>query len=99
MWLRRLYRARGTGQLIGTESRRRCFTAGQRRFLRLRDRTCCTPWCDAAIRHIDHVVPYEDGGATSVDNGQGYCAACNFAKQAPDWRMTGSVPADPGTKC
>lgn len=85
MWLRRLYRRPGTGELMTIDSRRRQFTAAMRRFLLLRDQTCRTPWCDAPIRHADHVQRHRDGGATTVPNGQGYCAACNYAKEAPGW--------------
>ena len=91
-WLRRLYTRPDTGELAATDSRRRAFTANQRRFITLRDQTCRTPWCEAPIRHIDHVWPYERGGPTSTANGQGYCQACNHAKQAQGWfaRTSGS---------
>jgi hypothetical protein len=92
VWLRRLYRDPETGALVGMDRERRRFDGGLRRFLVLRDRTCRTPWCEAPVRHADHVIPAEDGGATSAENGQGLCAACNHAKQAPGWR---AVP-DPG---
>ena len=95
VWLRRLYTAPRTGALVAMESRRREFTPAQRRFLRARDQTCRTPWCDAPIRHADHVVPAEHGGQTKVDNGQGYCEACNYAKQAPGWRNTITARAGP----
>ncbi len=85
MWLRRLFTRPGSGELVAMETRRRAFTAGQRRFLRLRDQHCRTPWCDAPIRHTDHVLPVAHGGTTSIGNGQGYCQACNHAKQAPSW--------------
>jgi hypothetical protein len=94
-WLRRLYTHPGSGALIAMESRRRCFTAAQRRFIRLRDRTCRTPWCDAPIRHIDHVQPHHQGGTTSIDNAQGYCMACNHAKQAPGWHTTSTTTSPP----
>jgi hypothetical protein len=67
------------------DTRRRLFTTNQRKFIALRDQTCRTPWCDAPIRHTDHVRPANHGGKTSVSNGAGLCAACNFAKQAPGW--------------
>ena len=51
----------------------------------VRDQTCRTPWCDAPIRHCDHVIAVEAGGATSAGNGQGLCEECNYAKQAPGW--------------
>ena len=71
------------GKLTALESRARCLPARLKRFLTLRDQTCRTPWCDAPIRHHDHVVAYEDGGPTTVNNGQGLCEACNHAKHAP----------------
>jgi 5-methylcytosine-specific restriction endonuclease McrA len=88
LWLRRLYTSPDTGQLIAMDSTRRAFSPAQRRFLRLRDHRCRTPWCDAPIRHADHVHPAEHGGATSISNGQGLCQACNHAKQAPGWTST-----------
>lgn len=84
--LRRLYVKPGSGDLVAVESRSRRFPAGLARLIRLRDRTCRTPWCDAAIRHIDHVESLDEGGATTAANGQGLCEGCNHAKQAPGWR-------------
>ena len=72
----------------------RTFPAGLAKFLVLRDQTCRTPWCDAPVRHRDHVVPVEEGGATSAGNGQGLCEACNHAKQAHGWLAR---PGPPGT--
>jgi hypothetical protein len=68
------------------ESRRRLFSKAQRDFIQARDQFCRTPWCEAPIRHLDHVIPADNGGATSIANGQGLCAGCNHAKQAPGWR-------------
>jgi hypothetical protein len=83
--VRRLYRSPETGQLVAMDSRSRCFEGGLAHFIRLRDQTCRTPWCDAPIRHIDHVHSAVDDGATSSDNGAGLCEACNYAKEAPGW--------------
>ena len=88
VWLRRLYTGPDPGALVAMESRGRLFTHGLRRFLIIRDQHCRTPWCDAAIRHLDHVVAAADRGATSAANGQGHCQACNYAKQAPGWRAS-----------
>ena len=91
--------ASGEGtQLVALASRRRLFPAGLARFLTLRDKTCRTPWCDAPVRHSDHVHPASRGGPTTAANGQGLCAACNQAKQTPGWHA--QVLADgltPGT--
>ena len=87
VWLRRLYTHPSTGELVAMDSRRRYFTAGLRRQVIARDLgTCRTPWCDAPIRHVDHVIPHHAGGKTTISDGQGLCEACNHTKQAPGWR-------------
>jgi hypothetical protein len=93
-WVRRLYTSPRSGELVAMESRRRRFSSPLRRFLVLRDEVCRTPWCDAPIRHADHVVRAADGGATSVTNGQGLCETCNLAKEATGW--SASVVAEEG---
>ena len=85
-WLRRLYTHPTSSQLTAMDSKRRLFTTGQRRFITTRDQVCRTPWCEAPIRHIDHVIPAQAGGPTSISNGQGLCVTCNQGKQAPGWR-------------
>ncbi len=79
-WVKRLYEA-PTG-LVATESRSRCFPDGLAELIRIRDDTCTTPWCDAPIRHIDHITAWTNGGTTSIGNGQGMCEQCNYDKQA-----------------
>jgi hypothetical protein len=83
--LRRLYTSPGTGQLVAMDSTARTFPAGLARFLEARDRTCRTPWCDAPVRHRDHIRSWVEGGATTADNGQGVCEGCNHDKQADGW--------------
>ncbi len=85
VFLRRLFTRPQDGALVAMESRRRAFPLSLRRLLVVRDHVCRTSWCGAPVRHADHVVPAVEGGATSADNGQGLCAACNYAKQAPGW--------------
>lgn len=87
MFLRRLYTDPRTGQLAAMDSTARLFSANQRRFLILRDQVCRTPWCDAPIRHADHVVPVVDGGLTATSGGQGLCEGCNYAKQVAGWQQ------------
>jgi hypothetical protein len=84
--LRRLYVTPATGRLVAMDSRSRAFPDALGLFIDLRDQTCRTPWCDAPIRHRDHVTPVTAGGPTHRHNGQGLCEACNYAKQAPGWR-------------
>ena len=78
-WVKRLYES-PTG-LVATESRSRCFPEGLAELITIRDDTCATPWCDAPIRHIDHITPWADDGPTTLTNGQGLCAQCNLEKQ------------------
>lgn len=85
VWLRRLYTHPGTGTLVAMDSTSRLFPAGLRRFLIARDGVCRTPWCDAPVRHADHVTPHAAGGPTSDTNGQGLCIACNLTKDLPGW--------------
>lgn len=86
VWVRRLYSDPVTGDLAAMESKRRRFDQPMRQFLVFRDEVCRTPWCSAPIRHSDHVTSADDGGPTSVANGQGLCEACNYVKQSPGWR-------------
>lgn len=92
IWLERLYTAPGAGQLIAMDSKARLFPAAMARFLRLRDHTCRTPYCDAPTQHIDHVVPAAQGGPTTIENGQCLCALCNLTKESPGWRHTTTDP-------
>lgn len=86
VWLRRLYTAPGSGDLVAMDSRARLFPSGLRRFIQVRDHTCRTPFCDAPIRHLDHVLPWHSGGTTTQRNAAGLCEACNHIKEAPGWR-------------
>ncbi|CCQ17682.1 putative uncharacterized protein [Rhodococcus sp. AW25M09] len=83
--LRRLYAHPTSGALTAVESTSRAFPAALGRLIDLRDRTCRTPWCDAPIRHHDHIRPHSAGGSTSAETGAGLCAACNYAKEGEGW--------------
>ncbi|HXH77142.1 HNH endonuclease [Nocardioides sp.] len=86
IWLRRLYTSPTTGELVSMDATGRFFRGSLARFIRLRDQVCRTPWCDAPVRHVDHLQTHADGGSTSARNGQGLCESCNYAKDAPRWR-------------
>jgi hypothetical protein len=86
VWVRRLFTHPDDGTLVAMDSERRLFDGGLRRFLVARDGICRTPWCDAPVRHLDHVVERAAGGPTGAGNGQGLCVRCNHAKQAAGWR-------------
>jgi hypothetical protein len=85
-WVRRLYVTPETGELVAMDSQGRRFDGRLAEFLRLRDQGCRTQYCDAPVRHLDHVVDHASGGPTSAANGQGVCEGCNYSKQAIGWR-------------
>ncbi|MFI2490472.1 HNH endonuclease, partial [Promicromonospora kroppenstedtii] len=86
-WLRSIY-VNPHGRLLATTSTSRFHPPGLSSLLRAREQgICATVWCDAPVRHTDHITPHAEGGPTSLDNGQGLCARCNHAKQAPGWRQ------------
>ncbi|MGM0930004.1 MAG: HNH endonuclease [Actinomycetota bacterium] len=85
IWIRRLFTAPGTGQLLGMDSKARKFPDGLRRMIMARDASCTGPWCDAPIRHIDHIVAWSVGGETTLTNGRGLCEECNYANEAEGW--------------
>lgn len=95
VWLRRLHTSPDGRNLVAMDSRRRVFSGPLRRMLVLRDDRCTTPWCDGNIAHADHATPARDGGPTDFRTGNGKCARCNYAKQAPGWKTTVPVPPAP----
>lgn len=93
--IRRLYQRPDTGALVAMDSVARRFTGRLADYLRLRDRACRTPWCDAPVRHLDHAEDHATGGATTAANAQGLCEACNYAKQLKGWiARAGNAPPD-----
>ncbi|MCC9204887.1 HNH endonuclease [Arthrobacter sp. zg-Y769] len=91
-FIRRLYTAPETGELVAMDARARLFPTSLARFIAARDQTCRMPWCGAPIRHFDHIRRHSAGGRTRVGNGQGLCEACNLAKEAPGWTARETKP-------
>lgn len=60
----------------------------------LRDRTCVFPWCTRSARRcdLDHVVPYDDGGATSTSNLAPLCRTHHRLKTHSAWRYETTAP-------
>ena len=85
IWVRRLYTAPGTGELLAMDSRSRFFPDGLRDLIAIRDDTCRTPYCGAPIRHDDHIIPWRTSHDTSEPNAQGLCARCNQDRESPGW--------------
>jgi hypothetical protein len=92
VWVRRVYTDPETGDLAGTDARRRDFPHISRMFLSARDQLCRTPYCGAPIRHADHALAASKGGDTDLRNGNGRCQACNLTKDTHGW--TTKVTAD-----
>jgi hypothetical protein len=84
-WLRRLFTHPTTGELVALQAKSDAFPPALRQVLVFRDQICRTPWCDAPVRHADHVRRRADGGETSAGNGQGLCEQCNYGKEAEGW--------------
>ena len=87
VWWRRLYAAPFGGPLVGGDPHRRHFDGYLRRLIMWRDRVCRDPFCDAPIRHIDHIDRYSDGGLTIFPNGRGECERGNYAREMPGWKV------------
>jgi hypothetical protein len=53
--------------------------------------TCTGPGClrPALTAHLDHAIPWEDGGATDVANCGPLCGHDNLHKERDGWRATG----------
>lgn len=84
--VRRVFADPDDGRLVAMETKSRTFVGPLAQMIRIRDGdTCRTPWCDAPIRHLDHVIPDDEGGPTSFVNGQGLCEGCNLVKETPGW--------------
>ncbi len=86
IFIQRLYTNPRTGHLLTGDTTRRLFPPAARNYLISRDQTCRTPWCNAPIRHADHITAHHHGGPTTITNGQGLCENCNHTKQAPGWQ-------------
>lgn len=85
IWLRRIF-TDDVARVVSLDPRRRHFPRAVRRLLRTRDGVCRFPFCDAPIRHDDHIVAAVLGGPTTVENGQGLCARHNQTKSRAGWR-------------
>jgi len=65
----------GTSQPLDVGRQQRLFSGALRAALAVRDRGCAFPGCDRAPRDCDahHLVPWWDGGETSIANGALLC--------------------------
>lgn len=87
-WVRRVYTAPSSGELIAMDSEARIAPVKLKELIAVRDQFCRTPYCDAPIRHIDHVYQAAKGGKTSELNLDGRCAWCSQSKETSGWEET-----------
>ncbi|UYG16224.1 HNH endonuclease [Brachybacterium huguangmaarense] len=92
--MRRLYTHPRTGELVAMDSGARAFPASLEQMVRWRESTCASPWCNATVRHIDHITPHAHGGKTSYRNAQGLCVRCNLLKDHAGWIITPTRDGD-----
>ena len=66
----------GTSEVLDVGRRRRFHTKAQRLAIAQRDKTCVVGGCDAPPSrcHVHHVIPWSEGGGTSVKDGRLYCS-------------------------
>ena len=87
-WWRRLFAHPTNGTLVGGDPRRRLFDGFLAHLIDLRDHgRCRDPYCDAPIRHRDHIRQSRAGGPTSLTNGRGVCARGNYTREMPGWQL------------
>lgn len=53
---------------------------------------CGKPF-DAKDMHADHIIPWSQGGRTTLDNGQMLCVTCNLQKKAKMGSIPGHIQA------
>jgi hypothetical protein len=87
VWWRRLYASPVGGPIVGSDPYRRRFHGHLRQLIMWRDRQCRDPFCEAPIRHIDHIQRYTDNGLTIYPNGRGECERGNYAREMPGWKV------------
>ncbi|WP_308816317.1 HNH endonuclease [Pseudonocardia alni] len=76
------------GLVIGGDSRQRTFTGLLATLVKARAENRCTePYCDAPVRHLDHIHRDADGGRTELDNGRGVCEFHNHVREQPGWQV------------
>lgn len=73
----------------------RAVPASVDRALRQRDPTCCVPGCDEteALERDHRVVPFADGGPTSLENLSRLCRWHHYLRTYKGWRLEGEPGA------
>jgi hypothetical protein len=87
VFLRRLFTDPVTGIITNCDPRRRRFDGVLAKLLVYRDQHCRDPYCDAPIRHLDHIETHASGGPTTATNGRGLCERGNYVRSMPGWTV------------
>lgn len=77
------------GRVLWEGRRERYFTAAQRKALAVRDGGCIWPQCTAPPSwcHAHHVLEWEHGGRTDMDNGALLCSFHHHLLHSSDYRL------------
>jgi hypothetical protein len=87
VFLRRLFTDPVTGIIVNCDPRRRRFDGALAKLLVYRDQHCRDPYCDAPIRHLDHIQTHASGGPTTATNGRGLCERGNYVRSMPGFTV------------
>ncbi|SDM97275.1 HNH endonuclease [Cryobacterium flavum] len=76
-----------TGTILHLGTSNRCFSASQRRALAARDGGCVIPGCTVPphLAQVHHVVPWQKGGLTDIDNAVLLCNASHSSIDTSGW--------------
>jgi len=83
LWWRRLYASPVGGPIVGGDPYRRRFHGHLRHLIMWRTRQCRDPFCEAPIRHIDHIQRYTDNGLTIFPMAAGNANAATTPARCP----------------
>jgi hypothetical protein len=83
-----------SGHVLDIGRRRYQITGALRRMIIIRDGACRFPGCNAAATRcqIDHVIPWDEGGASDVGNLGALCTRHHQLKTHGGWELTNSLP-------
>jgi hypothetical protein len=87
VFLRRLFTDPVTGIIVNCDPRRRRFEGVLAKLLVYRDQHCRDPYCDAPIRHLDHIETHARGERTTATNGRGLCERGNYVRHMPGFTI------------
>ncbi|WP_120337060.1 HNH endonuclease signature motif containing protein [Cryobacterium soli] len=86
----------GNGAVLALGNKARCFSPLQRRAITARDGGCIVPNCTSPAQwtELHHVIPWQNGGPTDIDNGVLLCWYHHHTIDTAGWkiRMVNGMP-------